>query len=425
MYRPIPVIQVHCWGEPVGAVALDTQSRFYAFQYAPNWLRSKYELSPLKLRKDTQPHTFPLLSVDTYHRLPALLADALPDRFGNALIDAYMADKGVKTSSITALDRLAYMGERSMGALSFKPGRGPRHTKPTAIELSSLVVKARSVLTGNFSGDRATMAALSNLIQVGTSAGGARAKAVIAFNPITNEIRSGQLPADAGFEHWLLKFDGMGEDKALGEGGHYGRIEFAYGLMAAAAGIDMPKVNLLKENGRAHFMIKRFDRGPEGRVHKQSLCAMSHLDYNQRETHSYNQLFQTIHELGLGPDAMQEAFRRMVFNVAAANCDDHTKNVSFLMGRDGVWNLAPAYDVTHAYNPKGDWTYQHLMSVNGKFRDITRHDCLEVADRWLIRNAKDTIAQVRLALQGWSTHTMEAGIPIELARSIESDFVKM
>ena len=425
MYKPVPVVQVLCWDELVGAVALDTKSGFYAFQYAPSWLRSSYELSPLKLRKDTQPHTFPLLPIDTYQRLPAMLADALPDRFGNALIDAYLVDKGVGASSITALDRLAYMGERSMGALSFKPGRGPRHTKPTAIELSSLVIKARSVLTGNFSGDRETMTALTNLIQVGTSAGGARAKAVIAFNPLTKEIRSGQLPAEPGFEHWLLKFDGVGEDKALGEGGHYGRIEFAYGLMATAAGIDMPQVQLLEENGRAHFMIKRFDRGTAGRIHMQSLCALSHLDYNQRETHSYNQLFQTIDELGLGPVAMQEAFRRMVFNVAAANCDDHTKNVSFLMGRDGRWALAPAYDVTHAYNPKGNWTYQHLMSVNGKFRDITRQDCLEIADRWMIRHAKDTLLQVRLALQNWNACAIEAGIPEDLGRSIERDFVKL
>jgi serine/threonine-protein kinase HipA len=425
MYKPVSVVQVLCWDELVGAVALDAQSGFYAFQYAPEWLRSGFELSPLKLRKDTQPHTFPLLPIDTYQRLPALLADALPDRFGNALIDAYLADKGVKASSITALDRLAYMGERAMGALSFKPGRGPRHTKPTAIELSSLVSKARSVLTGNFNGDHTTMATLANLIQVGTSAGGARAKAVIAFNPNTKEIRSGQLPADPGFEHWLLKFDGVGEDKALGEGGHYGRIEFAYGLMAAAAGIDMPLVNLIEENGRAHFMIKRFDRGAAGRVHMQSLCAISHLDYNQRGTHSYNQLFQTIDDLGLGPSAMQEAFRRMVFNVAAANCDDHTKNLSFLMDRDGRWSLAPAYDVTHAYNPSGNWTYQHLMSVNGKFRDITRQDCLALADRWMVRNAKDSIHQVRLALQNWQVYASKAGIPDALARSIESDFVKI
>ena len=372
------------------------------------------------------PYVFPSLPIETFQRLPALLADALPDRFGNALIDAYLAGKGVDKARITAIDRLAYMGERSMGALSFKPTRGPRKLKPTAVEVSQLVGAARAALQGQFGDDRQTEAALTQLIHVGTSAGGARAKAVVALHPVTGELRSGQLPADPGFEHWLLKFDGVGMDHELGTGGHYGRIEYAYHLMARSAGIDMPDCRLLEENGRAHFMIKRFDRdAASDKLHMQTLCAMDHLDYNQRGTHDYAQLFQVIDRLRLGPATRAEAFRRMVFNVVAANCDDHTKNHSFLMDRAGQWRLSPAYDVTHAYNPQGAWTHQHLMSVNGRFSGITRQDCLAVADRFLVPDAKAVLRQVAEAVRQWPVFAQQAGLPEDEARRVERDFVAL
>lgn len=426
MYTPVNVIQVYAWGEFVGALALDPRLGFYAFEYDPRWLRTGRELAPLQMPGSASPYVFPSLPVETFQRLPALLADALPDRFGNALIDAYLAGKGVDKSRITAIDRLAYMGERSMGALSFKPTRGPRKLKPTAVEVSQLVGAARAALQGQFGDDRQTEAALTQLIHVGTSAGGARAKAVVALHPVTGELRSGQLPADPGFEHWLLKFDGVGMDHELGTGGHYGRIEYAYHLMARSAGIDMPDCRLLEENGRAHFMIKRFDRdAASDKLHMQTLCAMDHLDYNQRGTHDYAQLFQVIDRLRLGPATRAEAFRRMVFNVVAANCDDHTKNHSFLMDRAGQWRLSPAYDVTHAYNPQGAWTHQHLMSVNGRFSGITRQDCLAVADRFLVPDAKSVLRQVAEAVRQWPVFAQQAGLPEDEARRVERNFVAL
>lgn len=426
MYTPVNVIQVYAWGEFVGALALDPRLGFYAFEYDPRWLRTGRELAPLQMPGSASPYVFPSLPVETFQRLPALLADALPDRFGNALIDAYLAGKGVDKARITAIDRLAYMGERSMGALSFKPTRGPRKLKPTVVEVSQLVGAARAALQGQFGDDRQTEAALTQLIHVGTSAGGARAKAVVALHPVTGELRSGQLPADPGFEHWLLKFDGVGMDHELGTGGHYGRIEYAYHLMARSAGIDMPDCRLLEENGRAHFMIQRFDRdAASDKLHMQTLCAMDHLDYNQRGTHDYAQLFQVIDRLRLGPATRAEAFRRMVFNVVAANCDDHTKNHSFLMDRAGQWRLSPAYDVTHAYNPQGAWTHQHLMSVNGRFSGITRQDCLAVADRFLVPDAKSVLRQVAEAVRQWPVFAQQAGLPEDEARRVERDFVAL
>lgn len=337
-----------------------------------------------------------------------MLADSLPDDFGNALIDAALAREGVAKAQISALDRLAYMGNRSMGALEFKPVLGPTGKKPSAIALSALVEGARATLQSRFAGDRETEAAIQNIIQVGTLAGGARAKAVVAFNPETQEIRSGQLRADTGFEYWLLKLDGVGADLHLGTERDYGRIEYAYHLMARAAGIQMSDCRLLEENGRAHFMTRRFDRVVDRKHHVQTLCAMSHLDYKQRATHDYNQLYLTCLELQFDASAMQEVFRRMVFNVVAANCDDHAKNFAFLLRQDEPWCLSPAYDVTHAYSPTSEWTHQHLMSVNGKFTGIAEADLLEVADRFKIPAAKRVISDVRDAVRNWASYAEQA-----------------
>ena len=290
-----------------------------------------------------------------------MLADALPDDFGNALIDAWMATKGTDKSAITILDRLAYMGKRGMGALEFRPARGSHAESATPLEMKELVEEARILVQGTFEVNHEANAALANINKVGASAGGARAKAVIAWNPETEEVRSGQFDAAPGFGHWLLKFDGVGKDKELGTGEGYGRIEYAYYLMARAAGVTMSPCRLLEENGGAHFMTKRFDREVvEGVTHKhhlQTLCAINHLDFRQRATHSYEQLFMTISKLGLDDDAKNQTFRRMAFNVMARNCDDHTKNFSFVLKEGQSWELAPAYDVTHAYAPNGEWTY--------------------------------------------------------------------
>ncbi|MCC6145264.1 MAG: type II toxin-antitoxin system HipA family toxin [Rhodocyclaceae bacterium] len=430
MYKPVTAVEVRLWGRRIGAVALDPRLGYYAFEYDPGFVKQGIEVAPLTmpLAQADAPFVFADLPTLTFKRLPALLADALPDDFGNALIDAWMANKGIAKDAITPLDRLAYMGKRGMGALEFRPARGPNVASHTAIKLGRLVESARKAVHGEIDTDPHARAALAQIIQVGTSAGGQRAKAAILWNSETNEIRAGQFDAAPGLEHWLLKFDGMGADRELGATQHYGRVEYAYSLMARAAGIDMAPCRLLEEGGRAHFMTRRFDRGVDGegktvKQHMQSLCAMAHLDYKQKATHDYAQLLQTIQRLKLGHDALAEAFRRVVFNVVAANCDDHSKNFSFLLPAGSrAWQLAPAYDVTHAYNPKGEWTYQHLMGVNGKFGGITRDDLLRLADRFAIGPAPKIIDKVTEALADWSIFAREAGLQPDIIDSIAADF---
>jgi serine/threonine-protein kinase HipA len=415
VYTPVPIVEVRIWGKAVGAVALDPKLGYYAFEYQPAFLRSGIELAPLTMPIATasEPFVFADLPELTYRRLPGMLADALPDDFGNTLIDAWMAREGVAKSQITSLDRLAYMGKRGLGALEFKPARGPKPSKSsTAIQLSALVESARRAVEGQIDNDAHAEAALAQIIQVGTSAGGARAKAVISWNPTTHEIRAGQFDVQAGFEHWLIKFDGVGIDERLGVRQDYGRIEYAYHLMARAAGIMMSPCRLLEENNRAHFMTKRFDRDKNTKHHLQTLCGLAHLDYRQKATHDVSEVLLTIGRLGLGYAALEEAFRRIVFNVVAANCDDHTKNVSFLLREGGVWELAPAYDVTYAYNPKGEWTYQHLMSVNGKFATISRDDLLLVADRFGVGTAPQVLQQVSEAVSSWPDFAKQAKVSV-------------
>jgi serine/threonine-protein kinase HipA len=413
VYRPVPIVEVRIWRKAVGAVALDPRLGYYAFEYQPAFIRSGIELAPLMmpLGAASEPFVFPDLPELTYRRLPGMLADALPDDFGNTLIDAWMAREGVGKAQITSLDRLAYMGKRGLGALEFKPARGPKpSTSTTAIEMSALVESARRAVQGQIDTDAHAAAALAQIIQVGTSAGGARAKAVVAWNPTTGEIRAGQFDVQAGFEHWLIKFDGVGIDERLGVGRDYGRIEYAYHLMASAAGIAMSPCRLLEEHDRAHFMTRRFDRDGNAKHHQQTLCGLAHLDYRQKATHDVNQWLLTMNRLQLGYEALEEAFRRIAFNVIAANCDDHAKNVSFLLREAGAWELAPAYDVTYAYNPKGEWTYQHLMSVNGKFAGISRDDLMVVADRFGIGTASRVLQRVAEAVSAWPEFARQAGV---------------
>lgn len=423
-YKPVDLIEVRCWGTRVGAIALDPSSGFYVFEYDPKWSDTGVQLAPTTMSVDGRPHrfVFPTLPTLTYHRLPAMIADSIPDDFGNALTTAYLASEGVRPEDITPLDRLAYLGSRGMGALEFRPGRGPRTRKSTAIHLSELVVAARSALAEEITDEARTTDAIKHLIAVGTSAGGARAKAVVALNPATNELRSGQVPADPGFEQWLLKLDGVGADLDLGVSGYFGRIEYAYSKMATAAGIEMTECRLLEEGGRAHFMTRRFDRAPGGeRIHVQSLCALAHLDFKQIGVHDYAQLFLQIEQLDLDAETRAEAFRRMVFNVAAANCDDHSKNFSFVLPQGGEWRLSPAYDVTHAYAPRSEWTHEHLMAVNGRRTAIDREDIDTVADRFAVPGATRIVEQVLAAVDDWRLHAKDAGIPDDVARGVEGD----
>jgi len=437
-YKHVDRVEVHLWGQLAGVVALDPSYGFYAFRFTPAFQATGIDPSPLQMPVgEDRTFLFTDLPLETYKRLPAMLSDALPDDFGNALINRYMADRGIAAQEVTALDRLAYMNNRAMGALQFKPARGPAAHKPTAIELSSLVTEARKAVTGIFGkgrdNDDHAHAALRSIIDVGTSAGGARAKAVIAWNRETEEIKAGQFAAPPGFEHWLLKFDGMGLDRELGASQDYGRIEYAYHLMAKAAGLEMMECRLLQESGRAHFMTKRFDRanvdgekggeaggvaGGELRHHMQTLCAMSHLDYKKKGANAYSQLFAAVRELRLPYEDKEEAFRRMVFNVMGRNCDDHTKNFSFRLRKGRPWELAPAYDVTFAHNPKGEWTHQHLMSVNGKFKDFTQDDMLAEAERFAIGTAPKVIDKVRAAIQEWPLFAQRAGLSLKQTKAI-------
>jgi serine/threonine-protein kinase HipA len=420
-------IEVHIWEQLAGIAALDPTYGFYAFRFTPAFRKSAIDLSPLHMPiGEDRTFIFNELAEATYRRLPALLSDALPDDFGNALINKYMADRGIAASAITPLDRLAYMSHRAMGALTFRPARGPATRTPAPIQMSQLVDEARRAIFGDIANEDSASAALRTILDVGTSAGGARAKAVIAWNPETQEIRAGHLAAPPGFEHWLLKFDGMGKDRELGASGHYGRIEYAYHLMARAAGITMTQCRLLEENGRAHFMTRRFDREyADTRHHVQTLCALAHLDYKRKGTNAYSQLFGTMRELDLPYSQREEAFRRMVFNVMARNCDDHTKNFSFRLRRASSWELAPAYDITFAHNPQGEWTNQHLMSINGRFKDFTQQDLLAEANRFGIGTAAQVIEQVRAAIKRWQAFAQQAGVPTQQAQHIEKQLLSL
>ena len=422
LFKPVHIVEVRAWDQLVGAVALDPRLSYYAFEYAPAFIKTGIELAPLAmpLGEAQHPFIFPNLAESTFKRLPALLADSLPDDFGNALINAWMANQGVAFSDITALDRLAYMGRRGLGALEFHPIRGPTSRSATAIELAELVESARLAVHGELDNDPHTLAALKQLIYVGTSAGGARAKAAIAWNPQTNEIRAGQFDVDPGFEHWLLKLDGIGKDSELGVPQGYGRIEYAYYLMAAQAGISMSACRLLEEGGRAHFMTRRFDRDGNTKLHTQTLCGIAQLDYRAKGVHDYSQYLGVMRQLGMAPEAFDQAFRRIAFNVMATNCDDHTKNISFILHGQKDWQLAPAYDLLYAYNPKGEWTYQHLMSVNGKFNQIQREDLLVLADRFQIGAAPRLLAQVRRAVEAWPQFAASAQVSQQAADRIRN-----
>ena len=421
-YEPTTVVEVRAWGKTVGAVSATTSG--YGFQYTPEWKRSGVELSPLLMpTSDQRPvFTFKNLSEQTFQGLPPMLADALPDKFGNSVVDAWLAAQGVDRSRITPLDRLAYLGGRGMGALEFIPDRGPEAPPPTALDLAQLIFAARAVISGTIEDDRHAADALTQMISVGTSAGGARAKALVNINDATQEIRSGQIPPAEGEQAWLLKFDGVGVDHQLGDSQQYTRIEYGYSLMARAAGITMSPTRLLQENGRSHFLTQRFDRDVGERIHMQSLCGLAAVDFNLIAVNDYAQLFTTAQHLRLGDEAMTEIFRRMVFNVAAANHDDHSKNHSFLLRENGQWQLSPAYDITYARDTANIWLGQHLMGVDGTFGDITRGDLLAVADRFAIPRAKRAISDVADALDSWPQFATEAGLDARARDDIGREF---
>jgi serine/threonine-protein kinase HipA len=418
---------INIWNKRVGAVAWDANSGLASFEYEPSFLANKWDLAPLKMPINGAARTvfsFPdLRATTTFKGLPGLLADVLPDKYGNSLINAWLAKNGRPSDSMNPVELLCFIGKRGMGALEFEPVLPKANNGATKIELSSLIHIAQEILSGrqlfntDLSADEAK--ALSDILKIGTSAGGARAKAVIAFNPETNEIRSGQADAPKGFTHWLLKFDGV-SDQQLGTSSGYGRVEMAYYLMAQDAAIEMTECRLLEENERAHFMTKRFDRedGNE-KLHVQSFCAIAHFDFNEINLFSYEQLFETMRSMLLPYTDAEQLYRRMIFNVMSRNCDDHTKNFSFIMDKTGQWKLAPAFDICHSYRPGSSWVSQHSLSINGKRQNITRNDLLEVAKKMNIKKADAIIHQVSEAVGNWSEFAQQTNVNTELKEAIE------
>lgn len=431
-YRQVKYVEVWAWGSRVGVVAPDPTTGRYVFAYIPTWIATGVELSPLKMPLREQPYElgqWPDLTPDAFHGLVPLLADSLPDAFGNALVNAWMAEHGVPAESITPLDRLAYAADRAMGALEFRPPADDDvQEAPTAIALADLVLAGRLTVRGELAHDASAHAAIQQLIHVGSSAGGARAKAVITFNPGTYQVASAFAPLETGFEHWIIKLDGVsgtgmdGHGDGLGESAPYGRVEYAYSLMAGVAGIEMTRCLLLAEGPRRHFLTRRFDRADDGeRIHVLSLAALAHLDQRQAGAHSYDQYFAAVKQLGLDRSSLEQAYRRMVFNVAAVNRDDHTKNFAFLRTRQGEWTLTPAFDVTHTYRPGSEWTSRHNLRVNGKTEGITLDDFYIVGDRHEVPGYKAIVREVIEVVDTWPEFASRAEVDELTADAVAAD----
>lgn len=417
------VAAVRLWGELIGAVSQDGPGPA-AFEYTPQLLRSGLQPSPLTMPAKPGAYRFATLP-DSFRGLPGMLADSLPDRFGNALIDAWLARQGRTPESMGAVERLCYIGARGMGALEFEPALGPGPPPGGELDLAELTRLAAEAISQReglrVSLEEESPEAMRDILSVGTSAGGARAKAVIAFDPATGSVRSGQLDAPDGYEHWLLKFDGVDDaSRELGEPQGYGAIEYAYANMARACGIEMMDCRLLEEGGRRHFMTRRFDRVGNRRLHLQSLGALAHYDFMQDGAYSYEQAFLAIRQLGLSHAAVEQQFRRMVFNVVARNQDDHVKNIAFLMNEQGEWALSPAFDMTYAHNPSGRWTARHQMTINGRRDGFTLADLRACASVALLKRgaARRILGEVRDAVGDWRRYAAEARVEERRAAAI-------
>ena len=427
MVNQVDTAFIMLWDLLVGAVSWNPELEYATFEYDPSFLRHALDIAPLKMplvdaRSGLTKYDFRTLPKNTYKGLPGMIADALPDRFGNEVINAWLARQGRTPESFNPVERLCYTGKRAMGALEFTPILNKALEQSVPIEVGELVNLAQAITDerANLQSDldRGRSDALLNMLRVGTSAGGNRPKAIIALNDETQEVRSGQVEAPEGFDYWVLKFDGV-QDNSLGDPAGYGRIEYAYYLMAVEAGISMAECRLLEENGRAHFMTRRFDRQREtGKLHLQSLCAIAHFDFNSPGAYSYEQAFQVNRELRLPSADMQQLYRRMVLNVLARNQDDHTKNIAYLMDKNGKWRLSPAFDVIYSYNPQGAWTSRHQMSINGKRDGFLMDDLLHVGGEMGIRGGKQIIDQIVEAVSNWEIFAKRAGVEEPQIKSV-------
>ncbi len=423
--------EVRIWGEFVGAVRWDPDQRLASFQYDTKFLSNSWDLSPIKMpiRNGNRIYTFPELrpargeTSDTFKGMPGLLSDALPDRYGNQLINSWLAQQGRPANSMNPVEQLCFIGKRGMGALEFETALFKSEKQAVPVEIKSLVETAQRMLSiredfeTNLNEDE--QKAMKDILKIGTSAGGARAKAVIAYNPKTGEVKSGQAKAPKGFEHWLIKLDGV-HDAQFGESNGFGRVEYAYHLMAKDSGIDMMECRLLEEgSGLAHFMTKRFDReGNETKHHIQTFCGIQHFDYNNMLSYSYEQLFQTMRILKLSYPEAEQMFRRMVFNVMATNYDDHTKNFSFRLKKEGKWELSPAYDVCYSYDPNSIWVSQQTLSINGKRKGISKADFMTIAEANNIKKGEKIIGEIKLVIGKWEEYAEKVKVSQKLTETI-------
>ncbi len=410
----VDIAKVNLYGQPVGTFRWDNNRQLAYFEYADSFIGKGLEPSPILMPvRQGRIYSFSDIGRETFKGLPGMLADSLPDTYGRALFDRWLALTG--RSSGNAVETLCYLGKRCMGALEFEPAMDAPYSPDVRIELDSLVEVASEALSekekfGAYL-EEDKKAAIAEIVRLGTSAGGQRAKAIIAYNPLTGEVRSGQIEAPEGFDYYLIKLDGVTAEAGFRETQNFGRLEYSFYRLVKECGIEMSDCSLIEENGRAHFLTKRFDRQKGEKIHMQTLCGIAHYDYRNPRSYSYEQAFNVMRALRLPYSQAQEMYRRMVFNVVIRNQDDHTKNISFLMDRQGKWILSPAYDMGFAYNPKGGWTAQHQMSINGKFDDITRQDLLEFAKRNNIKEATEIIDHIAEVSSRWPLLARECEVP--------------
>lgn len=412
----VDVAKVKMFGMNVGTVRWDSSYEVARFEYDAQFAGKGIEPSPLMMPvQQGRIYSFGNLNRETFNGLPGMLADSLPDTYGRALFDKWLTLTGRTVGN--PIETLCFLGQRCMGALEFEPATGPA-SADMKIEIDSLVEVAKEALSkkeefgANLDIDR--KAAIAEILRLGTSAGGQRAKAIIAYNKDTGEVRSGQVSAPEGFDYYLIKLDGVSAEAGFKETENFGRLEYSFSLLAKECGIEMTDCSLIEENGRAHFLTKRFDRANGEKIHMQTLCGMAHYDFRLRRAYSYEQAFNVMRRLRLPYSQAEEMFLRMVFNVVIRNQDDHTKNISFIMDKTGKWTLSPAYDIGFAYNPKGSWTDTHQMSINGKFDDITRQDLLVCAAANNIKNAAEIIDKVCETTAKWPKMAKDCGVPQEM-----------
>lgn len=422
----VDVAKVNMFGLPVGTFRWDDQYDVVRFEYDSHFVGRGLEPSPLMMPvREGRVYSFANLDKETFKGLPGMLADSLPDTYGRVLFDRWLTLTG-RTSS-NPVETLCFLGKRCMGALEFEPAMDLPYDPHARFEIDSLVHVASDALAEKFSFgvnlNEDKKAAMAEILRLGTSAGGQRAKAIIAYNNKTGEVRSGQVEAPEGFDYYLIKLDGVSATAGFKETGNYGRLEYSFYELAKACGIDMSDCSLIEENGRAHFLTKRFDRENGKKIHMQTLCGIAHYDYRIHRAYSYEQALGVMRALRLPYSAATEMFRRMVFNVVVRNQDDHTKNISFLMDENGKWRLSPAYDMGYAYNPNGGWTATHQMSINGKFDGISREDLIVFARQNNIKDAETIIEEVREAASRWPQIAKACGIPQEMVDRIKGNML--